>query len=79
VEIACSLESILPVWYLNTDMDRVKTIGTITKAIRNIIPGAKNLSGIEMFVRYAKATIRIQTARKIAMLVSPVPKADNIR
>jgi hypothetical protein len=57
----------------------VNTIGTITKAIRNIIPGAKNLSGMEMFVRYAKATIRIQTAKKIAMFVSPVPNADIIR
>ena len=44
-----------------------------------MIPGAKNLSGIEMFVRYANATIKIQTARKIAIFVSPVPNADNIR
>jgi len=68
-----------PVWYLKTDIEIVKTIGTITKAIRNMIPGAKNLSGIEMFVRYAKATIKIQTAKKIAIFVSPVPNADIIR
>jgi len=60
-------------------MDKVKTIGTITNAIRNIIPGAKNFSGIEMLVRYATARIRMHTPKKIAMLVSPVPMAASMK
>jgi len=60
-------------------MERVNTIGTITKAIRNIIPGAKNFIGTEMLVRYANARIRMQIPKKIAMLVSPVPMAASMK
>jgi hypothetical protein len=33
------------------DIKTVKTIGAITKAIKNRIPGTKNLRGIDIFVR----------------------------
>ena len=60
---------------MNPAIERVKTTGTITNAPKNIIPGAKNLSGTERFVKYVKARSNIQMAKKIAIFVSPVPKA----
>jgi hypothetical protein len=53
----------------------VKTIGAITKAIKNRIPGTKNLSGIEIFVKYVKLSATTAITRNAPIAISPEANA----
>jgi hypothetical protein len=60
-------------------MVKVKMIGAITKAIKNRIPGAKNLIGIENLVRYVKLRMSMPKAKKAPIAYSPEAKALWVR